>query len=66
MSPSAKGCEAHQVGDQMFCDRCGLVWDTNDPDTPMCIEEVPVTKQDGIKIFEKILEDLKHEEANHR
>lgn len=29
-------CEARQYSDQMKCDRCNLMWDTNDPDAPKC------------------------------
>lgn len=29
-------CEAVQHADQTACERCGLVWDTNDPDPPAC------------------------------
>ena len=29
-------CEAHQFSDTMKCDRCELVWDTNDTNPPMC------------------------------
>lgn len=31
-----KGCAARQISDQMNCHRCGLVWDTNDPEPPKC------------------------------
>lgn len=30
------GCEARQVSDQYICNRCGLVWDMNDPEPPEC------------------------------
>lgn len=33
------GCKARQYGDQMSCE-CGLGWDTNDPDPPMCRKKV--------------------------
>ena len=29
-------CEARQISDQMNCQRCGLVWDMNDPEPPQC------------------------------
>lgn len=29
-------CQARQYSDQMQCGRCGLAWDTNDPDPPEC------------------------------
>lgn len=31
-------CEAKQYSDTMICDKCGLVWDTNDPYPPACEE----------------------------
>ena len=35
---SGKGgpCEAVQVSDQMRCERCGVIYDVNDPDPPDC------------------------------
>jgi rubredoxin len=29
-------CKARQYSDQMNCHKCGLVWDTNDPQPPKC------------------------------
>jgi hypothetical protein len=29
-------CHAQQHGDEMQCGRCGLTWDTNDPEPPTC------------------------------
>jgi hypothetical protein len=29
-------CKAKQYSDQMICDSCGLQWDVNDPDKPVC------------------------------
>ena len=29
-------CQARQHSDQMICHKCGLVWDMNDPDPPVC------------------------------
>lgn len=29
-------CEARQFSDSMVCERCGLHWDTNDSDPPVC------------------------------
>jgi len=39
MSKPRTGCSARQQSDQMTCDRCGLVWDMNDPDPPACLSE---------------------------
>ena len=30
-------CQAVQQSDQKVCNRCGLVWDMNDPDRPACL-----------------------------
>lgn len=29
-------CKARQYSDQMMCGYCGLQWDVNDPDPPLC------------------------------
>lgn len=29
-------CSARQHSDQMVCDKCGLQWDINDADPPLC------------------------------
>jgi hypothetical protein len=29
-------CKAQQHSDQMICDECGLIWDTNDSEPPTC------------------------------
>ena len=39
------GCEAKQYSGQMFCDRCGLVWDINDPDRPECVTDAQIKKR---------------------
>ena len=33
-------CEAIQYSDQMNCARCGLVWDVNDPEPPVCAKKI--------------------------
>lgn len=33
-------CLARQHSDQMICHQCGLVWDVNDPEPPVCQREV--------------------------
>ena len=32
-------CDAHQQSDEMWCARCNLRWDVNDPDPPPCRPE---------------------------
>lgn len=32
-------CEARQQSDEMFCARCNLRWDVNDPAPPPCKKE---------------------------
>jgi hypothetical protein len=34
-------CQARQESDQMRCAACGLLWDTNDPEPPVCGQQVP-------------------------
>lgn len=29
-------CFARRIGDEFHCEPCGLVWDANDPDPPVC------------------------------
>lgn len=31
-----KTCTAIQYSDQKVCKQCNLVWDTNDPEPPLC------------------------------
>ena len=35
-------CQARQYSDQMMCGACGLTWDMNDPDPPICNNGVKV------------------------
>lgn len=44
MSERPKECKARQYADQMRCLKCGMVWDTNDPEPPECKRE-PEPKQ---------------------
>jgi len=39
------GCEARQYSDQMQCDRCGHMWDTNDDDAPECLTDDEVSRE---------------------
>ena len=48
-------CEARQYSDQMICTKCGLVWDTNDPDPPKC--KVVTTKPESAR--DKALRQIK-------
>lgn len=36
MTKTRKDCRAVRYADQMCCGRCGLTWDTNDPEPPAC------------------------------
>lgn len=38
---AVKSCQAKQYSDQMICSRCGLQWDVNDPDPPLCQKDKP-------------------------
>lgn len=33
-------CHARRQNDQMHCNKCGLLWDINDPDPPKCNQEI--------------------------
>lgn len=35
-------CLARQHSDQMICHQCGLVWDVNDPEPPVCGRRVDI------------------------
>ena len=37
MTPS---CQARRYSDQMHCAKCRLAWDVNDPDPPLCGQQV--------------------------
>lgn len=47
-------CQARQYGSEMHCAKCGLVWDTNDPEPPECQTD----RQIGFKHLDKIKEVL--------
>lgn len=31
-----RDCKARQFSDQMYCHKCNLTWDVNDPEPPEC------------------------------
>lgn len=31
-----KPCQARQYSDQMICGKCGVQWDVDDPEPPVC------------------------------
>lgn len=37
-------CSAVQQSDEMFCAKCGLRWDVNDPEPPACRKSFPETQ----------------------
>lgn len=39
-------CGAYQASDMMYCPRCKLAWDVNDPEPPPCGGEPNVTPLD--------------------
>lgn len=51
-----KGCEAIQQSDQKVCNRCGLVWDMNDPDPPPCKTDAELSHERGLKKLYQIKE----------
>lgn len=46
MTDRPRECKARQHSDQKHCDRCGLVWDMNDPEPPECktVAEIELEK----------------------
>lgn len=36
-------CKARQHSDQMYCDKCGIGWDMNDIEPPVCGEKIKMT-----------------------
>ena len=36
MSDRPAECKAYHVGQQWFCDQCGMTWDIDDDDPPEC------------------------------
>lgn len=45
MNNRPPNCKAYERGDQWFCDRCGVTWDHNDDDPPMCKIDPVIAKQ---------------------
>lgn len=37
-------CKARRINDQMFCDGCGVQWDLDDTDPPVCRADQPEPK----------------------
>ncbi len=44
MSSRSVDCKARQHSDQMLCE-CGLGWDVNDPDPPVCTKQTIATRE---------------------
>ena len=42
-------CKAYQMSDQKCCDRCGLVWDMNDPEPPTCLTDTQIVNNNLLK-----------------
>ena len=53
-----RGCEARQQSDQMCCNRCGTVWDMNDPDPPECKTDEQLHQERGHEQLNGIKEQL--------
>lgn len=49
-----RGCSARQYSDQKQCDRCGLIWDMNDPDPPKCKTDEELRREHGREALEGI------------
>lgn len=52
-------CEKRYEGGQMVCDRCGLVWDRDDPDPPECQTNRERAERASCDELAKIREELK-------
>lgn len=52
-------CRARRVSDQMNCPRCGYVWDTNDPDPPVCKTERAIAVERAAVYMGRIREKLR-------
>lgn len=62
MPGSNRKCEAlHQGGNEMCCNRCGFVWDTDDPEPPKCLTKTQADHKRGRLHLKKIRENLSHE-----
>ncbi len=52
-------CKAITRGTENHCDRCGFVWDIDDPDPPEC-KTLDAAKHDkGLRVLAKIQRDLR-------
>lgn len=40
-------CQARQYSDQMSCAKCGLTWDVNDPEPPICPQAARTGPDEG-------------------
>ena len=60
-SESRPGCKAYQMSDQKCCDRCGLVWDMNDPEPPTCLTEQEAQDRVNRRGMAKLRESMKDE-----
>lgn len=45
VSAAAGKCRAAQMADSMRCARCGVQWDVNDPDPPVCSQRAEAAKR---------------------
>ena len=47
-------CKAIRRNDQMCCDQCGLQWDIDDPDPPVCVNG----EQQGRQVLDALKKEL--------
>lgn len=60
MPGSNRKCKArHQGGNEMCCNRCGFVWDADDPEPPKCLTDIEIDHKRGRVALKKIRENLK-------
>jgi uncharacterized protein YbaR (Trm112 family) len=54
-------CKARQVSDQMVCNQCGLLWDVNDAEPPVCKTPLTYTDKQARKQLARIREVLRND-----
>jgi len=56
---SVNNCKARQYSDQMYCGHCGVTWDVNDPDPPVCSTKEVQEKLRGQETLKYLKRKLK-------
>lgn len=56
------GCRAKPHSDQMYCNRCEVIWDTNDPDPPECKSKNWRSKQIAVEAIAQMKRKFTNEQ----